>query len=170
MRRSQIIGLALIGTLIILALFFESERIKLSKITEWNQTYGGNGYDNARALIQTPDGGFALAGTTDSFGAGESDMWLLKTDANGVAQWSQNYGGNEYDDACVLIQTTDGEFALAGATTSFGDLIYGDMWLVKTKATAIQDIPLIIIFGSFLILEIATLLGITLYKSSHYRS
>ncbi len=93
--------------------------------------WGHRNGDCSRALIQTADGGFALAGDTESFGAGGKDMFLVKTDANGVAQWYQTYGGTEWDWAFALVQTTDGEFALAGRTSSYGAGNV-DMWLVKT--------------------------------------
>jgi regulation of enolase protein 1 (concanavalin A-like superfamily) len=103
----------------------------------WNQSYGGTGADSAFALVQTVDGGFALAGFTESFGAaGEGDMGLVKTDANGVLTWNQSYGGTEHDSASALIQTVDGGFALAGFTESFGAGGY-DMWLVKTDANGV---------------------------------
>jgi hypothetical protein len=136
-RRSQIIGLALIGAILILALFLEFEKIRLDKKAAWNQTYGGNNYEDVFAfLIQTPDGGFALAGTTSSFGAGFYDIWLVKTDANGVAQWNQTYGGSNSESVSALIQTLDGGLALAGSTASFG-AGFSDMWLVKTDANGV---------------------------------
>ncbi|XES77040.1 MAG: hypothetical protein ACBZ72_12825 [Candidatus Bathyarchaeia archaeon] len=46
---------------------------------QWSQTYGGTGNDRAECLIQTNDGGYALSGTTESFGAGFGDFWLTKT-------------------------------------------------------------------------------------------
>jgi hypothetical protein len=51
----------------------------------WNKTYGGNGAESVKSLVQTSDGGYALAGYTDSFGAGDCDAWLVKTDENGAA-------------------------------------------------------------------------------------
>ncbi|MHA2246676.1 MAG: hypothetical protein ACXADY_17165 [Candidatus Hodarchaeales archaeon] len=104
----------------------------------WNQTFGGIGSDGASALIQTADGGLALAGNTESYGAGESDMWLVKTDANGVAQWNQTYGGTESDSASALIQTADRGFVLAGVTNSYG-AGESDMWLVKTDANGVAQ-------------------------------
>jgi hypothetical protein len=97
----------------------------------WNQTYGGISDDYAFALVQTNDGGYALAGRTASLGAGHYDFWLVKTDAAGNAQWSRTYGGTVWDDAHALVQTTDGGYALAGTTQSFG-AGYTDFWLVKT--------------------------------------
>jgi len=81
---------------------------------QWDRTYGGSDEDVAQALVQTEDGGFALAGYTYSFGAGKTDFWLVKTDANGNEQWNRTYGGEWYDTACDLLQTDDGGYALVG--------------------------------------------------------
>jgi hypothetical protein len=102
-------------------------------ITQWNRTYGGENYDDAFALIQTPDSGYALAGGTDSYGAGGIDSWLVKTDSNGITQWIRTYGGAERDAAHALLQTTDGGYALAGWTESYG-AGSADCWLVKTDS------------------------------------
>jgi hypothetical protein len=102
-------------------------------IAGWNQTYGGTGSDVAWTLVQTGDGGYAIAGRTASFGAGSDDFWLVKTDAAGTVQWNQTYGGTYLDEAAALVQTTDGGYALAGTTTSFG-VGGADAWLVKTDA------------------------------------
>ncbi|MFX0092218.1 MAG: hypothetical protein ACFFBD_10690 [Candidatus Hodarchaeota archaeon] len=103
---------------------------------QWNQTYGGANTDAAYSVLQTLDGGFALAGYTRSFGAGSIDMWLVRTDTNGTIQWNQTYGGSERDTASMVIQTTDGGFALAGYTNSYGAGDY-DSWLVKTDAKGV---------------------------------
>jgi hypothetical protein len=50
----------------------------------FNQTYGGERADSSRAVFQKSDGGYVIAGSTSSFGQGESDFWLMKTDENGV--------------------------------------------------------------------------------------
>ena len=97
----------------------------------WSQSYGGGGNDYCYSVIQTEDGGFALAGYTQSFGAGRIDFWLIKTNEDGDSLWSQTYGG-ENDDACYsVIQTPDGGFVLSGGTTSFGGGSL-DMCLVRT--------------------------------------
>jgi hypothetical protein len=102
---------------------------------QWNRTYGGTGYDVAFALVQASDGGYALAGSTESYGAGGSDAWLVKTDASGNVQWNKTYGETYYDGAHALVRTTDGGYALAGFTESY-DVVVGraDFWLIKMDA------------------------------------
>ena len=97
----------------------------------WFKTFGGRGNDLCNSVMQTSDGGFALAGHTSSFGAGNSDFWLLRTDEKGDSLWSRTFGG-ENDDWCFsAAQTSDSGFALAGWTWSFGAGGI-DFWLVKT--------------------------------------
>jgi hypothetical protein len=98
---------------------------------QWSRTYGGTGYDYAQSVVQTGDGGYALAGSTYSYGAGLNDFWLVKTDGAGTLQWSRTYGGTGYDGANSVVQTGDGGYALAGYTDSYGAGLK-DFWLVKT--------------------------------------
>ncbi len=102
-------------------------------LIEWNSTYGGTDYERGLSMIQTTDGGFALAGHTWSFGAGNQDFWLVKTNGSGYNEWSQTYGGTAYDSAHSIIQTDDGGFVLVGDTESFG-AGGKDFWLIKTDA------------------------------------
>jgi len=99
---------------------------------QWNKTFGGAGYDYASSVIQTSDGGYALVGYTDSFGAGSADAWLVRTDPNGNMLWNQTFGGKGYDEA-YSVQTSNGGYVLAGATTSFG-AGFLDFWLINTDA------------------------------------
>lgn len=99
---------------------------------EWSRTYGGSGWDVANSVQQTSDGGYVIAGSTCSFGAGKSDCWLIKIDAYGNVEWNQTYGGPDEDDACSVQQTSDGGYIIAGATFSVADHLYGDMFLAKT--------------------------------------
>ncbi|MGD0979223.1 MAG: hypothetical protein ABR962_08805 [Candidatus Bathyarchaeia archaeon] len=100
-------------------------------LSGWTKTFGGEGTDQANAIIQTSDGGYAVAGWTDSFGAGSRDFYLIKTDANGNSNWNRQYGGPRDDEAYAIVQTADEGFAIAGRT---GSGIAGsyDAWLVKT--------------------------------------
>jgi predicted secreted protein len=106
----------------------------------WNQTYGGAGDEAANAVVQTSDGGYALAGWTTSYGAGEADFWLVKTTSNGTMQWNKTYGGAGDDEAFSLVQTSDGGYALAGTTNSYGAGNY-DGFLVKTDSAGNSVMP-----------------------------
>jgi len=99
----------------------------------WQRAYGGTNGDYGLALVQTSDGGYAIAGYTYSYGAGNADFWLVKTDSTGNMQWQKTYGGTNFDEAYDLVQTGDGGYAIAGLTSSFGAGSY-DFWLVKTDA------------------------------------
>jgi len=100
----------------------------------WVKLYGGALDDEAAAIVQTGDGGYAIAGTTSSFGGGSADFWLVKTDANGNVEWNQTYGGPESDVAVAMVQTSDGGYALAGETYSSG-AGDSDFWLVKVDSS-----------------------------------
>jgi predicted secreted protein len=101
---------------------------------EWQKAYGGALDDRANDMCKTADGGFALAGYTNSFGAGNSDFWLIKVNATGDVQWNQTYGGTGQDQAFSVFQTKDGGYAIAGNTNSSGAGGL-DFWLVKTNST-----------------------------------
>jgi len=100
---------------------------------QWNKTYGGGLDEAAYSVIQTSDGGYAMVGYTASSGAGSSDFWLIKTDASGNIEWSRTYGGSSWECAQSVIQTSDGGYAIAGQTRSFG--VGGDSWLIRTDAS-----------------------------------
>ena len=99
----------------------------------WTRTYGGTGDDREFEMVRTSDGGYALAGRTNSFGVGDYDSYLIKTDANGAMQWNKTYGGTDSEWAHSVVQTSDGGYALAGYTDSFGTGSQ-DFWLVRTDA------------------------------------
>ena len=103
--------------------------------TEWNKTYGEAEADRAYHVIETSDGGYALAGCTGSFGVGNYDFWLVKTDSTGNMQWNKTYGGPNNDIARSIVQTPDGGYAMAGYTASYGAGDY-DFWLVKVETEA----------------------------------
>ncbi|RLI39191.1 hypothetical protein DRO69_14560, partial [Candidatus Bathyarchaeota archaeon] len=101
---------------------------------QWNKTYGGTGVDAARCVVQTSDGGYILAGETNSFGAGDSDFWLIKTDSMGNMEWNKTYGGTLAESAFSVVETSDGGYALAGRTRSFGEGRL-DFWLIKVDSS-----------------------------------
>ena len=87
----------------------------------WSQTYGGEGTDNGWDLLETDDGGFAILGFSDSFSAGDMDLYLVRTDANGEELCSETYGGPEDEFGWAMVASPDGGFALVGQTLSFGE-------------------------------------------------
>ena len=96
----------------------------------WTRTFGGNEYEEGFSLEITDDGGYLIGGVTQSFGSGQQDMLLLKTDPQGNLEWSNAYGYDLSDRCRSAIQTSDGGFLLTGITgQSFG--MGGDVWLVK---------------------------------------
>jgi predicted secreted protein len=101
---------------------------------EWNQTYGGTGNDIGIHVLQTGDGGYALLGYTSSFGAGSNDAWLIKTDAAGNMEWNMTYGGPGLEFGQCIEQTSDGGYAIACITTSFGAGSL-DFWMVKIDSS-----------------------------------
>ena len=101
---------------------------------QWNKTYGGDHDDEAYSVVETSDGGYALAGWTRSFGAGDLDFWLVKVDSSGNMEWNRTYGGTNFDHACSVVETVDGGYALAGYTLSYG-AGEQDCWLVKVDSS-----------------------------------
>ena len=100
----------------------------------WSKTYGGTADDYGLCIHITSDGGYIISGRTSSYGAGGGDYYLIKTDVNGVHQWSKAYGGTAIDQAGNVRQTADGGYILTGYTMSFGAGIR-EAYLVKTDAT-----------------------------------
>ena len=80
----------------------------------WQRTYGGSKEDSASSIQQTTDGGYIVAGGTDSFGAGEHDFWVLKLDSSGNISWQKTYGGSSGEYAHSILQTSDGGYMAGG--------------------------------------------------------
>lgn len=84
--------------------------------TQWIRTYGGAGSESIFSLVQTTDGGYALAGSTASYDedGANADYWLVKTDSNGIMEWNKTYGQQNTNSAKSLIYAVDGGYTLAG--------------------------------------------------------
>jgi putative intracellular protease/amidase len=100
----------------------------------WSRTYGGGDSDGAADVFACDDGGFVLAGYTWSFGAGNSDMLLVRTDPQGEVEWSATFGGSGWERANSVAGTSDGGFVAAGYTTSQGQGLQ-DILVVRTDGS-----------------------------------
>ncbi len=96
----------------------------------WQRLYGSNGEDNIVDIRQTADGGFVAVGMTDSFGAGQEDLWVLRLDAQGDVMWSKTYGGPGVEQGWAVDLAPGGGYVVAGATTSFG-AGGADYWVLR---------------------------------------
>jgi hypothetical protein len=103
----------------------------------WNNIYGGRDHDHGHSVKQTEDGGFVATGYTKSFGTGDLDILLVKTDSNGVEKWIRTYGGKDDDRGWSVDTTNDGGFILTGLTCSYGIDDY-NLWLVKTDGNGTE--------------------------------
>jgi hypothetical protein len=99
----------------------------------WEKTFGGVRCDYAWSVQQTRDGGYIIAGGTESFGAGIYDVYLIKLDASGNAIWEKTYGGPASDCGYAVLQADDGGFIVAGNAESFGTG-NPDVYLLKTDS------------------------------------
>ena len=102
----------------------------------WEKTYGGPDDDQMRKVLPTADGGYLLVGYSNSFGAGWSDIYVVKTDADGAELWNKSFGGTDHDRAHSAIELADGSLVIAGYTISFasGQEESADTWLIKLDA------------------------------------
>ena len=107
-------------------------RTKANGDTLWTRSYGGSAGEHANCVCPTADGGFILAGSTASYGAG-GDAWLVRINSKGDTLWTHDYGGSADDCANSVLATADGGFVFAGSTRSFG-AGGEDVWLVRTNA------------------------------------
>ena len=129
-----------------------------SNIISWTFTYentsfskclGGSDYDEAHSIWQTSDGGYIIAGYTNSNDGdvsgnhGRGDYWIVKLDRKGNIIWQKCLGGSDYDEAQSIQQTSDGGFIVAGSTWSNNGDVTGkhgsseefDYWIVKLNGT-----------------------------------
>jgi hypothetical protein len=101
--------------------------------TLWTRVFGGGDDDWAQSVLITPDGGYVLAGTTQSSAMGRADFDLIKTDSTGKSLWSKTFGGGDEEVCGGAVMTSDGGYIIAGSTLSFG-VPLASIFVVKTDA------------------------------------
>ncbi|MBW8048923.1 MAG: T9SS type A sorting domain-containing protein [Cytophagales bacterium] len=108
--------------------------------TLWTKSLGGTYDEYANDVIQTNDGGYIVAlqtNSTDSFSQGGWDYWIVKLDSMGTVEWQKNYGGTGTDKAFSVVQTNDGNYMVAGYSSSTDGDVTGniggstDFWIIK---------------------------------------
>ena len=102
--------------------------------TLWTRTFGGASVEYGYSIQETsPETGYIIAGSTRSFGEGNYDAYVIKTDDLGRPLWTRTYGGTAYDDGYSVCQTApDSGYIVAGSTRSFGAGVY-DIYVIKTE-------------------------------------
>jgi len=110
-------------------------------IEQWNKTFGGTGtnIDKGKSVLQASDGGYVIAGYTSTYGAGNEDVWLVKTDSNGIEQWNKTFGGSTQDRGYSVNQTSDGGYIITGSTSSYSPTMNPYAWLLKTDSNGIEQ-------------------------------
>ncbi|MFC1593319.1 T9SS type A sorting domain-containing protein [Candidatus Neomarinimicrobiota bacterium] len=108
-------------------------KVDLSGNKQWDKTYGGSEGESASEVINTTDGGFAIVGKTNSKGAGDQDIWLLKLYSNGNLHWDKTYGGSDRDGGSDVAELPGGGYAITGYAIGFASNTR-DMFLVKTDS------------------------------------
>ncbi len=102
-------------------------------VRQWDKVFGGAELDGGTCVLQSDDDGYLLVGYTHSFGGGDFDAWMIRTDDAGEEQWSRTFGGGAWDRADWVEPTSDGGYILAGMSKSLG--LWKQAWLIKTDGS-----------------------------------
>jgi hypothetical protein len=105
-------------------------KVTSTGVLQWTQTVGGTGDQEATCIVQANDGGYALAGYTLSYGAGNADVYVVKVDSLGALDWTTTIGGPLGDAGYSICQTSDHGYAVTGYTSSYG-AGGDDVYLIK---------------------------------------
>lgn len=110
--------------------------IKLDQngVPQWQKNLGGKITEKGERIIETQDGGFAVVGYTDSYGAGYQDLWLVKLNGQGRPEWDKTFGGSTTDWGYDLKQTVGGDILISGISKSTGYRAT-DVWILCTDAS-----------------------------------
>lgn len=107
----------------------------------WNRSFGGGNhdyFDGGECVRQNPDGSYIIAGYTQSWGAGDYDVWLIKTNTNGIELWNKTYGKAFVDVGAGVELDRNGGYIIGGSTRSFGSGGF-DIWLIKADSNGLES-------------------------------
>ncbi|MBW1855105.1 MAG: hypothetical protein JRJ00_10565, partial [Deltaproteobacteria bacterium] len=121
-------------SIVTLALSITVFSATISHADEWAKAYGGSDFDWTFSIQETTGGNYITAGYTYSFGAGDSDAWVVKLNSDGTFSWQNSYGGSDYDWAYTIRETSDTGYIMAGYTESFG-AGRADAWILKLTSS-----------------------------------
>jgi len=132
--RIKIIKFHLLVELALFSIFFISpflaSSVSIEPKVEWDKTFGGPKDEYGWSVDLTADDGFIIACSTESYGSGSDDAWVIKTDSLGNIEWSKTFGGEKYDILYSLKQNPDGSYIGVGETLSFNSDC-SDLWVIK---------------------------------------
>ncbi|UCG92998.1 MAG: T9SS type A sorting domain-containing protein [candidate division WOR-3 bacterium] len=101
----------------------------------WTQTFGGASMDGAHFVREASDQGYVIAGYSETFGGGGKNMYLIKTDSSGQAEWTRTYATPLMDVAYAFCETPDSGYIFIGYKNGPSGWVKGDLWILKTDAT-----------------------------------
>ena len=102
----------------------------------WINAIGGDGMDSGYSIQQTVDGGYIVVGATNSFGTGNFDVYLIKTNSFGKEVWSKTIGGNDDDWGFAIQQTSDSGYIIVGSEERPGS---SKILLIKTDSNGFEE-------------------------------
>ena len=123
-----------IGFTVILMLLLSSTCLIYGQgFEEWSANIGGDDTERLRDIKETSDNGFIAVGSIEDFQSDDNNLFMVKTDAAGIVEWSMDHGGESDDAANSIAIAGDGGYIIVGETASSGEGLK-DLWLVKTDA------------------------------------
>jgi len=99
----------------------------------WYKTFGGEGHDWVKDIIASPDGGYLVCGSTQSYGSGSFDVFLMKINEDGEQLWFKTFGGSEFEYGEKLATGSDGNIYISATSASFSDNGKPDHYIIKTN-------------------------------------
>jgi hypothetical protein len=117
---------------------------------DWLKTFGGAEKDLGLSVQEIKEGGYIITGLTESFDVGKGDIWLIKTNLEGIEEWNRTFGGSNFDSGASVQQTMDGGYIITGYNTTsthrnrgYSQLLstanLGRVWLIKTDSEGYEQ-------------------------------